>query len=94
MSHKYQIKIKAKQNLLFFVIGSIFTLMVSLSIFMIHQHYFLDFPAAVIVCELVYFVIVKFTKKPNPMERMFTSLNVGLLLESSQNVTKHCKKIN
>jgi hypothetical protein len=28
------------------------------------------------------------------MERMFTNLNVGLLLESSQNVTKHCKKIN
>lgn len=87
LSDKYEIKISKKANTTFFTISTIFTLMVCLSIFMIHQHYFLDFPTAVVVCELIYFIIVKFEKKPNPTQRLFTNLNTGLAFESDQSLS-------
>lgn len=87
LSKKYEIKIDRKGNIIFFTISSFFTLMVSLSIFMIHQHYFVDFPTAVVVCEIVYWIVTKLEKRPNPMQKLFTNFNVGLLFEQNQNVS-------
>jgi Ca2+/Na+ antiporter len=78
----HQVSISRKSHTTFFAISTFLTIMVSLSIFMTHQHYFLDLPAAILVCELVYFFIVKYEKKQNPTEKLFTNINVFMKFEN------------
>lgn len=64
---------------LFFVQLIIFIL-ISISIFTTRQHYLIDFIVAVILCEVVFFIINKVSIHLY-VERFFTKLNIKLKLE-------------
>jgi hypothetical protein len=87
LSKKYSKNISKKTNISLLIFSSIFNVMVGMSTFMTHQHFILDFPSAILCCEIVYFIMLKLEKKPNITQRLFTNLNVALAFENAQNTT-------